>query len=252
MRVTRIGFTPLKGGRHVEHPAADLALTGPVGDRTLCLVDPDRARVVRTVENPAMLRTVAELRAGVLTLTLPSTTIEGTPAPTGEFTKVDYWGRVVEVELLDGPWSRALSEHLGYDVRLARPRHPGDVVYGAAVSLVTTSALARLADALGRSVDPARFRATLVVDTPGADPDVERSWRGRELEVGGARLRIRDVVPRCAVVDRDPVSGLRDAPVLETLAGYGRDEGGISFGVDAVVVQPGRVSAGDAVTLGRG
>lgn len=251
MHVTRIGFTPLKGGRHVEHPAVDLALTGPVGDRALCLVDSERCRVVRTAENPGLLQTVARLSSGVLALTLPGATIEGAPAPTGEFTKVDYWGRIVEVELLDGPWSRALSEHLGYDVRLARPRQAGDIVYGASVSLVTTSALERLAAALGRAVEPERFRATFVVDTGGQDPDVERSWCGLELLVGGARVRVRDVVPRCAVVDLHPVSGERDASILRSLTGYRQGQGGIWFGVDATVVQPGRVSAGDAVTLGR-
>ena len=59
MHVTRIGLTPVKGGRHAEQASVDLTLDGPVGDRVFCLVDPERGRVLRTVENPSMMRTSA-------------------------------------------------------------------------------------------------------------------------------------------------------------------------------------------------
>jgi len=49
VRVVRIGFTAVKGGRHVCHDGVELALTGPVGDRVFCLVDLARNRVLRTV-----------------------------------------------------------------------------------------------------------------------------------------------------------------------------------------------------------
>ena len=39
----------------------------------------------------------------------------------------------------------AFSRHLGFDVVLARSTRPGEVVYGASVSLVTTSSIDRLA-----------------------------------------------------------------------------------------------------------
>ena len=52
MHVTRIGLTPVKGGRHAEQASVDLTLDGPIGDRVFCLVDTERGRVHRTVENP--------------------------------------------------------------------------------------------------------------------------------------------------------------------------------------------------------
>jgi uncharacterized protein YcbX len=251
VHVERIGFSALKGGRHVARPASMLAADGPVGDRVLCLVDPERDRVLRTVENPSMVQAVAHVEGEVLRVDLPSGTVEGVPEGTGELVTVDYWGRDAEVELLAGPWSQAFSAHLGYDVRLARPTRTGSVVYGGSVTLVSTGSVARLGRELGRPVLSERFRATYLVDTEDLDPHAEDRWVGREVRLGEARVRVRGRVPRCAVVDLDPVSGARDTPVLATLAGYRRYDGEICFGVDAEVTVPGRVSVGDPVVLGR-
>lgn len=251
MRITRIGLTPLKGGRHARLEQVDLTQDGPVGDRVFCLVDRPRARVLRTVENPTMLATSARWESGVLSADLPGRTVEGTPTPTGEVLKVDYWGRGAAVEICRGPWAAAFSAHLGYDVDLARVVNAGEVVYGAPVSVVTTSSLRLLSQRLGQEVSSARFRSTLLVDTGDAVPHVEDSWAGRELRVGDATVLVHGVVPRCAVVDLDPATGVGGTPVLQTLGGYRRGQGEISFGVDAVVTTPGRVRVGDRAGLRR-
>jgi uncharacterized protein YcbX len=122
---------------------------------------------------------------------------------------------------------------------------PGEVVYGAAVSLVTTSSLAALAERLGEPVDEASFRATFVLDTGDLAAGAELGWTGRELDVGPARVRVRAPVPRCAVIGLDPTTGERGTRALQAL-GAG---GSTSFGVDAVVVRPGRVATGDPVAV---
>ncbi|MGZ4438467.1 MAG: MOSC domain-containing protein [Nocardioidaceae bacterium] len=250
MHVARIGFTPLKGGRHREHPSVDLAATGPVGDRGLCLVDPVAARCLRTVENPALVRLVARRDGERLTLDLPGRRVEGDLHAAGETLTVDYWGRDATVEILDGPFGDACSEHLGRHVVLARAR-PGDVVYGGSVTLVTTGSLALLSERVGAPVAGERFRATLHVDTGDLPAHVEDGWVGRELTLGTARLRVRGIVPRCAVVDLDPETGERDRDVMKALAGYRRGQGEVFFGVDAEVTEPGRVLTGDEIELGR-
>ena len=254
MHVSRIGFTPVKGGRHREHEYVDLALAGPVGDRVFCLVDVARARVLRTVENPTLLRTTATWDSGTLTTTLPGERVGGVPVPTGEVLKVDYWGRTAAVEVVRGPWAAAYSRHLGRDVMLARSTNPGEVVYGASVSLVTTGALAELTRRHGRPVQEAAFRATFTVSTDD-DSESERVLADvtdgrrspRRFHVGAAEIDVRAAVPRCAVVDLDPGTGERASHVLQTLAGYRRGRDAVSFGVDAVVSRPGRVHVGDAV-----
>ena len=250
MHVTRIGLTPVKGGRHAEQASVDLTIEGPVGDRVFCLVDPERGQVLRTVENPSMMRTSATWADGVLTSRLPGRTVAGTPAGTGRTLKVDYWGRVAALEVVDGPWAGAYSEHVGHDVLLARAWQPGEVVYGASVTVVTTSSLAELTRRTGSDVDSARFRATFTVDTGGAPAHVEDSWVGRRLRLGAAaEVEVRGVVPRCAVIDLDPDTGERRSPALKTLGGYRHLHGEVVFGVDAIVTQPGLVRSDDRVDI---
>ncbi|MGN6575457.1 MAG: MOSC domain-containing protein [Nocardioides sp.] len=251
MHVRRVGFTPLKGARHAEHPAVQLDAGGPVGDRVFCLVDPARDRVLRTVENPALLEADAALTGEELTVALPAGTVAGVPVPTGEVLAADYWGREAKLELLDGPWSEAFSAHLGYDVRLARASRAGEVVYGGSVTLVTTSSVDRLGRWLGLAVAAERFRATFLVDTGDLEPHAEDGWIGHEVALGKAVVRVRGSVPRCAVVDLNPKTGVRDVPVLKALAGYRLSGKDVHFGVDAEVVVPGRVATGDPATLRR-
>jgi uncharacterized protein YcbX len=266
MHVTRIGLTPLKGTRHAGPASLDLTLDGPVGDRLFCLVDRSRGRVLRTVEHPAMLATSARWADGVLRTDLPHRSVEAVPEQGGERLRVDYWGRPAEVELVDGPWAAAYSEHLGRPVDLARARRAGEVVFGGSVSLVTSSSVERVQREVGagpggdRLDHPAddrsgdrfgdRFRATLTVDTSGQPPFVEDTWVGRRLRVGTAEVEVRGRLPRCAVVDLDPGSGGRRTPVLATLAGYRRVGTEILFGVDATVVRPGRIDLDAVVERG--
>ncbi len=111
------------GARHLGRPFVDLTRDGPVGDREFCLVDLARERVLRTVENPTLVQTRAGWDAGVLTVTLPGATVEGVPTFTGETRLLDYWGRRVALQIVDGPWAAAYSTHLGYDVVLAGCAH---------------------------------------------------------------------------------------------------------------------------------
>lgn len=246
MHVARIGFTPVKGGRHEAHRSVLLTEAGPRGDRTFCLVDPAADRCLRTVENPTLLRTSATWDGTRLSVLLPSGTVAGEPAATGEVRSVDYWGRTAVVELVDGPWAAAYSAFLGREVVLALAP-PGEVVYGGAVSLVTRGSLAALAAGVGAPVAGSRFRATFELDAPGVPPYAEEDWAGRHLQVGEAEVRVRAAVPRCAVVDMEPATGTKDAPVLKALAR--RRPADLAFGVDADVVVAGRVDSGAAVRL---
>ena len=244
VHVSRIGFTPLKGARHLGRPLVDLTLDGPVGDRVFCLVDPARERVLRTVENPTLLQARATWDAGVLTVTLPGATLAGVPEPSGVTRTLDYWGRPVALDVVDGPWAPAYSTHLGYDVVLARAI-AGDVVYGASVSLVTSGSLDELSRRVGSRVLDSQLRATFTVHTEA--PHREDDWIGRRLTLGEAELEVRSAIPRCHVIDLDPDTGIRRTDALRALAAYRRQRNQVVFGVDAVVTKPGRVRVGDAV-----
>ncbi|WP_231939093.1 MOSC domain-containing protein [Brevibacterium sandarakinum] len=239
LAVRSVGFTPIKGTRHLAQSDAEFDEWGPVGDRRYCLVDIDKQRVLRTVQNPSLVGILAQFHGAELEVTLPDErSVCAAPEASGETLTCDYWGRQVEAELTRGSHDALLSSWLGEPVRLAKvPR--GDVVYGQPVTLVTTASIRDLGEQVGHPdllAEAARFRATALVDTD--TPYIEETWAGREMLLGGVRVRIGEAIPRCAVIDLDPVTGERGPRVLKTLAEYrgGNDKGEPFFGVYAQVV----------------
>lgn len=238
--IRSVGFTPIKGTRHRSQPGAEFDDRGPVDDRRFCLVDTETQRVLRTVQNPTLVAVVAQLHGAELETALPDgRCVCAVPETSGETLTCDYWGRQVEAELTQGKHDELLSSWLGKPVRLAQvPR--GDVVYGAPITLVTTASIRDLGKRLGHPdllAEAARFRATLIVDAD--TPFIEETWTGREMSLGnGVRVRIGEAIPRCAVIDLDPVTGERGPRVMKTLAEYrgGNDKGEPFFGVFAQVV----------------
>ncbi|HYD98383.1 MAG TPA: MOSC domain-containing protein [Alphaproteobacteria bacterium] len=93
-------------------------------------------------------------------------------------------------------------------------------------------------------VDPRRFRANLVVvDLP---PWAEFGWVGRELQIGGARLRVTERIERCAATNVAPGLGTRDLNLPQALQrGYGHCD----MGVYAEVVEGGEIRLGDQITV---
>ena len=239
--VRSAGFAPVKGMRHRPVPRLDLDERGAVGDRAWCLVDVGARRVLRTVQHPSLMGVVASVDGRSLALTLPDgSSVDAVPEVSGETVTFDYWGRSVPLALTDGPHAALVSRFLGTDVRLAAaPR--GGVVFGDPVTLVGTATLDDLTERLGRPVEAARFRATLVVEAD--EPYVEDTWLGTEVGVGGARLRVGVPVPRCVVIDHDPDTGAKDLRLLKGLVGSRptNTAGEPVLGVYAVCVRAGVV-----------
>lgn len=249
-RLTRVGFAPIKGTRHLAQDTVRLDARGAVGDRELALValddDPGRGQVLRTVQNPSLVAVRAQRAGERLEIELPGgESVSAVPVPTGRTVTCDYWGRQVELELLDGPHAALFSRWLGRPVRLARAQR-GDVVFAGSVTLVATASLndlARRAEHPALTGQAARFRSTIVVET--AEPYAEEGWTGEVLDLGGVSLRIGLPIPRCAVIDLHPETGARDVRLLKTLTGYRpRNRAGEPvFGMFAEVVAPGVAQA---------
>ena len=243
--VPSLGFAHVKGTRHEARPGAAVDAHGPIGDREFCFVDVERRQVLKTVQNPRLIRMTTSLVDDTLTITLPDgRSASGVSVGQGEHLTCSYWKRPVDLELTDGPHSQLASEWLGKPVRLARARR-GDVIYGAGLSIVTTASIRELADRSGHHElldETARFRATLVLDAD--EPFIEETWRGRDVtvnvpDVGALRVRIGDPIARCAILDLDPITGERGSNLLKTLAASRpRNEAGEPyFGVNAEVIE---------------
>lgn len=112
-----------------------------------------------------------------------------------------------------------------------------------AVSIVGTATLAWCAAEWGIDADPRRLRANVLVETD--EPFVEEEWRGQQVTLGDAGLRVVGRVERCRTIDlaQDGTSaeGRWLAPLTQA-----RD---MCVAVYADVDVPGTIRVGDAVTL---
>ena len=113
--------------------------------------------------------------------------------------------------------------------------------------ILTTSSLAALGDLSDAVVDERRFRANIVLDTPGLPAFCEDGWVGAHLLLGnGVVLRLGRPMPRCVMIDQ-PQAGVDAAGKALRLLGRHHST---EFGLQAYVQQAGTVRTGDAAVLG--
>lgn len=112
------------------------------------------------------------------------------------------------------------------------------------VSLLNMASHRDLESAMGRTLDPARFRMNFLIE--GADAWAEAEWIGKRVRVGQTALRITKPTGRCKATHIDPETGKADAKILHVL----KDNfGHTDMGVYAEVVEGGPVQAGDDVEV---
>ena len=134
----------------------------------------------------------------------------------------------------------ALARELGHGARVIKQSR--GVFDAFPLSIMSTGSVAAIGTAVGATLDPRRFRPNLLVE---ADAFAEEGWLGRELRIGGARVRVDERDPRCAIVNVDPESADRDPSILRAIA----QERASCLGVYASVVEGGRVAEDDALYL---
>jgi uncharacterized protein YcbX len=97
---------------------------------------------------------------------------------------------------------------------------------------------------MGTPITLERWRGNIWID--GAEAWAEHDWLDRDVTIGGAVLRVRERIERCAVTNTNPVTGQRDTPTLDVLK---RAFGHQDFGVYAEVIHTGEVRIGDRVKV---
>lgn len=112
------------------------------------------------------------------------------------------------------------------------------------VSILSLSSNAALADAMGVTVEPERWRANLWLE--GADPWAERDWVGKRVQIGTAVVEVTEIIVRCRATMANPVTGAIDA---DTLGGLDGVVGAQEMGVYGRVIAGGRIALGDGVVV---
>ena len=111
------------------------------------------------------------------------------------------------------------------------------------ISIGGSASLAAFAAATHTKIDARRFRLNVIVATTAAF--AENQWRGAKLQMGAAVIEIIDDVERCAAINVDPASAIRQPDHLATM----RQAFGHSYlGVFGRVITPGTVQCGDKVS----
>ena len=110
------------------------------------------------------------------------------------------------------------------------------------LSLINLATVHELERALGRPVDPLRFRGNLYVT--GLPAWAELDWLGRTVAAGEVRCRAVERIERCAATNVDPVSAARDLNIPLALR---QRWGHLDCGVMLQVTASGVLDAGAAI-----
>lgn len=112
------------------------------------------------------------------------------------------------------------------------------------ISIINLASVAAIESAIGRPLNPLRFRGNVYVE--GWPAWHEFSLVGREIGFGSsARLRVVKRIERCAATSVDPDSGARDIEIPRTLL---RTFGSPECGIYAKVVAAGEIAVNDPIT----
>lgn len=117
-----------------------------------------------------------------------------------------------------------------------------DSVRSGFLSLLNLESVRDLAGRMGAVLDPRRFRMNLHLE--GWPAGAELDLAGTRLLAGEAEIAVLKRTERCAAVNVDPDTALRDLNVVKGLvAAYGHAD----CGIYAKVVRSGRVRVGDRI-----
>jgi uncharacterized protein YcbX len=128
---------------------------------------------------------------------------------------------------------------------VSAPGHSFSDMAAKCVHIVNLASVRELQRAVGRPVDPLRFRANVYVE--GLAPWAELDWVDREICIGPARLKAFACTERCAATNVDPTTAARDMAIPATLL---RTWGHQDFGIYAKVVAGGTIRVGGSVAVG--
>jgi hypothetical protein len=250
-RVAWISVSPVKGLALQQVDGCELTEAGVRGDRQFFLVD-ENDRLVNSKGLGVLQQIVPgyDNAAGMLTLTFPDGTAVSEQVRLDGGLEAQFWGNTVGARVVQGPWSEAISDFAGRNLRLVKPPGPApDRLRSGAATILGTGSLRAMARQLGvDEVDGRRFRMNFGID--GLAEHEEDEWVGHRIRLGEAIVIPHGHVGRCAVTTQNPDTGEPDLDTLKALVAYRRDAETtepLPFGIHVAVAEPGPVRVGDPV-----
>jgi uncharacterized protein len=112
------------------------------------------------------------------------------------------------------------------------------------VSIINLASVAAIERVVGQPVHRLRFRANMYVSGWPAWREVE--LLERTLTIGDVRLKVVKSIVRCAAINVDPETALRDLDVPHTMM---RQFGHADCGIYAEVIEGGTIGVGDTIAV---
>ncbi len=112
------------------------------------------------------------------------------------------------------------------------------------VSIINLASVAAIEDMVGATVNPLRFRGNVYVQ--GWPAWSELDLVGKTLSSGGARLKVVKRIVRCAATNVDPLTGIRDLNIPQTLL---RNLDHADCGIYAEVIEGGEIAERDEIAI---
>jgi uncharacterized protein len=126
---------------------------------------------------------------------------------------------------------------------VSAPGHSFSDMAAKCIHIVNLATVREVERAVGRPIDPLRFRANLYLD--GLEPWSEFTWLNREIGIGPTRLTVFARTQRCEATNVDPATGARDMAIPAHLM---RTWGHQDLGIYAKVMSGGQIDVGAPVT----
>ena len=258
MKLVDIIRYPIKSGQAVHLEQANMETKGIVGDRRFMLTEED-GRFITARKDPILLNMNVESDGQTVSIFYRNKMIAKGDYSSKERLSVRVWSRVTSVQLIRLN-NTALDSLLERKVSLvfndSRATEQAEKRYqwgpilsdGYPILLTNTASLDALNHASGGLFEMARFRPNLVIDS--SIPWIEDSWS--RFQIGEAIFERRKPCERCVLVTRDPITGLKDSnqePLRTLKAIHSGPNGEINFGQNISLIQCGKISLGDVVTL---
>lgn len=261
-KLTAINMYPVKSMGGLTLDRAVVTPLGLQGDRRWILTDTD-GRFITQRSHPSLALVTVSGDANEMKLGAPGMeTVTVRADETGLRRKVTIWRDTVEAAAGPASASEWFSKFLGQKCLLSfmaddciRPvdlpsgQDPHQVSFadGYPVLVISTASLDLLNSKLDEPVPMNRFRTNLVV--AGCEAHEEDTWE--RFRIGEVIFRAIKPCSRCSVPTIDQQTGQASAnqEPLRTLATYRTQPGGVMFGVNLIVEQPGVIALGDELEL---
>jgi len=261
-QIRSLHIYPVKSLGVVDVTRADMTLLGLMHDRRWMVCAPDGSFLTQRQHARMALIAVTVTQTG-LTLHHAGQTLDvALPDQSAPQRDVTVWRDVVPCRLAPQAVSAWLSAALDRPCVLVFQHDPTsrrtDPIFDTArghvsladgfpILIANTASLDDLGARMNTPVPMSRFRPNIVLD--GVPAWQEDTWQ--RIAIGSAILRIVKPCSRCVVTTIDQHTAERPDPrePLLALTQFRRAKGGVMFGQNAVIEQPGTIGVGDTVRV---